>query len=65
MKNENSDYSDQTIYITHSDDLEEAEKIKELMVESLKPKDVNISDIGPVISSHTGSGTVAIFYYKE
>src|SRR5699024_3679494 len=65
MKNENSDYSDQTIYITHSDDLEEAEKIKELIFESIKPKDVHISDIGPVISSHTLIDTVAIFYYKE
>ncbi|MDT3995480.1 DegV family protein [Mammaliicoccus sp. H-M34] len=65
MKNENSDFSNETIYITHADDIEDAEKLKELMQQSLSPKDVIISDIGPVISSHTGSGTVAIFYYKE
>lgn len=65
MKNENKDFSNETIYMTHADDLEEAEKLKALMVQELSPKDVIISNIGPVISSHTGSGTVAIFYYKE
>ena len=65
MKKENSDYSGDIIYMTHADDIEEAEKIKELIQSNLSPKDVVISNIGPVICSHTGSGTVAIFYYKE
>ncbi|MFV5937232.1 DegV family protein [Mammaliicoccus sciuri] len=65
MKKENSDYSDDIIYMTHADDIEEAEKIKELIQSNLSPKDIVISNIGPVICSHTGSGTVAIFYYKE
>ncbi|MDT0695521.1 DegV family protein [Mammaliicoccus sciuri] len=65
MKKENSDYSGDIIYMTHADDIEEAEKIKALIQSSLSPKDVVISNIGPVICSHTGSGTVAIFYYKE
>ncbi|MCD8808864.1 DegV family protein [Mammaliicoccus sciuri] len=65
MKKENSDYSDEIIYMTHADDIEEAEKIKALIQSNLSPKDVVISNIGPVICSHTGSGTVAIFYYKE
>ncbi|GGI38881.1 DegV family protein [Mammaliicoccus stepanovicii] len=65
MQSENNDFSNETIYMTHADDLEEAEKLKSLMLEALSPKQVVISNIGPVISSHTGSGTVAIFYYKE
>lgn len=65
MKKENSDYSGDIIYMTHADDIEEAEKIKALIQSNLSPKDVVISNIGPVICSHTGSGTVAIFYYKE
>ncbi len=65
IKKENSDYSDDIIYMTHADDIEEAEKIKALIQSNLSPKDVVISNIGPVICSHTGSGTVAIFYYKE
>ncbi|MGO2093567.1 MAG: DegV family protein [Mammaliicoccus sciuri] len=65
MQNENSDYSNDIIYMTHADDIEEAEKIKALIQSSLSPQDVVISNIGPVICSHTGSGTVAIFYYKE
>ena len=28
MQNENSDYSDDIIYMTHADDIEEAEKLK-------------------------------------
>lgn len=65
MKNENNDFSDETIYLTHADNLEDAEKLKSLMTDELNPKEINISHIGPVITSHTGSGTIAIFYYKE
>ncbi|WP_323702893.1 DegV family protein [Mammaliicoccus sp. Dog046] len=65
MQQDNRDFSNESIYITHSDDIEEAEKLKALMESSLSPKAIYISNIGPVISSHTGSGTVAIFYYKE
>lgn len=52
-------------YISHSDSLEEARQVADL-VEARFPKlagKVQIYDIGPVIGSHTGPGTVALFFW--
>ncbi len=63
--NDRMDVSDDlyTVGISHSDCLEDAQKIEKLIRENDKVKDVIISDIGPTIGSHTGAGTVAIFYF--
>lgn len=58
------DYSDKC-YICHSDCLEDAETVKALIKERF-PKlkeDINIYSIGTTIGSHTGPGTMAIFYW--
>lgn len=52
----------QTIFISHSDCLEEAEWMASVLRDELHVKDVLISFIGPVIGSHTGPGTIAIFF---
>jgi len=52
----------QTIYISHGDCEEDALKAKELIINRLPIKDVVIGYIGPVIGSHSGPSTLAIFY---
>lgn len=52
----------QTIGISHADDIETAVEIKKQMEETFGAKDVLITDIGAVIGSHTGPGTIAIFF---
>lgn len=62
--NDGLDY-DGPCYISHSDCLEDAQQVAAL-VESRFPKlsgNVRIYNIGPVIGSHTGPGTVALFYW--
>lgn len=52
-------------YISHSDCLEDARQVAAL-VEERFPRlagKVQIFNIGPVIGSHTGPGTVALFYW--
>ena len=50
-------------YISHSACREDAEAVKALVEERFKKvKSVEIFDIGSVIGSHTGPGTVALFY---
>ncbi|MFC3900306.1 DegV family protein [Aliicoccus persicus] len=52
-------------YIAHANALDTAEKLKELLLAETKIDEVKIKLIGPTIASHTGNGTVALFYYKQ
>ena len=49
------------VYIAHADDLEVAEELKEKLKDA-GATDIRISFIGPVIGSHTGTGTVSIMF---
>lgn len=53
---------EQVIFISHGDCLEEAEHLKELITSVIKVKDVIINNVGPVIGSHSGPGTMALFF---
>ncbi|MDR3156689.1 MAG: DegV family protein [Lactobacillales bacterium] len=52
---------DQIIFISYSGDVEDAKKIKDMMLEVPTVKEVRINPLGPTIVTHTGEGTVAIF----
>jgi DegV family protein with EDD domain len=52
----------QTIFISHGDCQEEAEWLASIVREELHVKDIMIGMIGPVIGSHSGPGTMAIFF---
>lgn len=54
---------EQTIFIGHGDTLEDAEYLAELIKERMNVKDVIINPIGPVIGSHSGPGTIALFFF--
>ena len=54
-------------FICHSDSLEDAEQTK-LAVKERFPKikgDIRICDIGTIIASHCGPGTVAVFFFGD
>lgn len=53
----------QTPYIIHGDCLEDAEYLAERIKERLGCKDALIQMLDPVIGSHSGPGTVSLFYY--
>lgn len=56
----------QTIYICHTDCKEEAEKLSERLFNELNIKNTVIVPIGATISSHLGTGALAlIFLGKE
>jgi len=55
------DASEEIIYISHADCLDEAEWLAGQIREKLNPQDIIISYVGPVIGSHTGVGVVAVF----
>ncbi len=60
------DYNEKC-YICHSDCLEDAMKVKKLVEERFKKikGEVEINWIGTTIGSHTGPGTVALFFWGD
>ncbi len=55
----------QTIFISHGDCLEDALYVKELIEQLNVADNYLLNYIGPVIASHAGPGTVAVFYVGE
>lgn len=52
----------QTVFISHGDCLEDAEKVAQMVRERFGVKDVVINYVGPVIGAHSGPGTMALFF---
>lgn len=50
------------VMISHGDDLEAAEFVKDQIVKRFGPREFMINMISPTIGSHAGPGTVALFY---
>lgn len=55
----------QTIFISHGDCLEDAKLLERIITEKHKVKDVIINNIGPAVGTHSGPGTVALFFLGE
>lgn len=53
---------EQTMFICHSDCLEDAHHVADRVREKFGTKEFYFNDIGPVIGSHTGCGCVSIFF---
>lgn len=54
---------EQVVFISHGDALEDAEFLGNMIKEKLQVKEVVISKIGPVIGTHSGPGTIALFFF--
>ncbi len=59
------DPAGQTVFISHGDCADEAEYVAEQVKSRLHAADVKIFPIGPVIGSHSGPGTMALFFLAE
>lgn len=53
---------EQVVFIAHGDCLDEAKEVGGLIRAKMKIKDLMYSYIGPVIGSHSGPGTIAVFF---
>ena len=54
--------SEQTMFISHGDCIEDAEFLAQRLKSELGVKEVAISYVGPVIGAHSGPGTLALFF---
>ena len=59
------DYDNSTVFICHGDCREDAEKLKALVLETCGPREVMIGNLGAVIGSHAGPGTLALFFMGD
>lgn len=56
------DLENQTIGISHGDDLEAAEELKSMIAERFGTKSFFIGMIGAAVGAHAGPGTIAVFF---
>jgi len=59
---ETSDKTYNTVFITHADCIDDAMYLKSLIEENNSQTEIIISNIGTVIGSHSGPGTLALFF---
>lgn len=59
---EGVDTKEQTVIIGHGDNLEQAKQLETMLRENNLVKDVIITNIGPVIGTHTGPGMLALTF---
>ena len=57
-----ADVADQMIFISHGDCLEDAQKLAEIVKKTTGATKIQIHEIGTVIGSHSGPGTLALFF---
>jgi DegV family protein with EDD domain len=65
MRERGDAIEDQIVGISHADDLETATEMKDMIISELHAKDVYITPIGAAVGSHTGPGTIAIFFLNK
>ncbi len=57
------DIGEQTVFLSHADSEEDCLYMKNEIIKRFSPKDVIIGMIGPVVGSHAGPGTIALFFF--
>jgi DegV family protein with EDD domain len=65
LKNKIVNPEEQTIFISHGDSFEDAKMLEKIILEEVKVKNVLINYVGPVIGSHSGPGTIALFFIGQ
>lgn len=58
-------YDNSTMFISHGDCLEDAKRLESILKEKCGVKTVITSYVGAVIGSHSGPGTVALFFLGD
>lgn len=57
--------SEQTIFITHADNLPLVDEFKKEAEKELGPLHFKVNILAPVIGTHSGPGTLAVFFFKH
>lgn len=58
-------YKNVRVFISHADSMDDAKFVGDLVSKRFGISEIMYGDIGPVIGSHSGPGTLALFYFGE
>ena len=58
-------YHNSRVFISHADCIEDAKFVGDLVTKRFGITEIMYGEIGPVIGSHAGPGTLALFYFGE
>ena len=64
-RGKNADFKNSTIGISHGDDLETANKLRNMIEETYGAKNFVINYAGAAIGSHSGPGTITLFFLNK
>lgn len=65
MEKHGKDINNQVVFISHANAFKDAKTLETMVLEKFKPKKIYINTIGPVIGSHSGPGTIALFFMGD
>jgi DegV family protein with EDD domain len=62
IRERGSDFEQQTVAISHADDLTRANELKEMIESEFRVKNVMVNTIGCAVGAHAGPGTLAVYF---
>ena len=62
MQELNTLTQDDPVFISHGDCMQDVEYLIKLLKERFGEREIFVNEIGSVIGSHSGAGTVALFF---
>ncbi|MFC2949946.1 DegV family protein [Virgibacillus sediminis] len=65
MEERGADLKNQTIGISHGDDIQRAEQLAGMIREKFGVKDIEIEMVGSTVGAHAGPGTIALFFLNN
>ncbi|MFO7887555.1 MAG: DegV family protein, partial [Eubacteriales bacterium] len=65
IKKNQVEIENQTVGITHADDMEKVEKIEDLIMKEFGVKSFMVASMGCAVGAHTGPGAISIFFLGE
>ncbi|SHG22615.1 DegV family protein [Ornithinibacillus halophilus] len=65
MEERGGNFENQTIGISHGDDLERAQQLADMINEKFGPKNIEIEMVGSAIGAHAGPGTISLFFLNK
>ncbi|MDQ5984124.1 MAG: Fatty acid-binding protein [Eubacteriales bacterium SKADARSKE-1] len=65
VKSKGTNISEQSVFISHGDCEKDAKYLADNLKDQLKVKNILINNVGPVIGSHSGPGTLAVFFIGD
>lgn len=65
IRGNGADFSEQLIAISHGDDLDACNKLKDMIKEAYGAKTFLINTVGAGIGAHSGPGTIALFFLRK